>query len=133
MGRGHRRGKRRRQSRVLGRHASAQRRSVPGSKEGEWHPNPFIVQKSDGGFNYATTDLATLAYRLENWQPQEIIYVTDGRQQLHFQQLFATFRRWHPEAKLETRACLVRLDSRRGRQAVQNAVRRDRAAGRPAG
>jgi arginyl-tRNA synthetase len=55
---------------------------------------PALVRKNDGGFNYATTDLATLAYRLETWQPDEIIYVTDGRQQLHFQQVFAAFRRW---------------------------------------
>jgi arginyl-tRNA synthetase len=70
-------------------------------KEGKWVSNPFIIQKSDGGFNYATTDLATLAYRLETWRPDEIVYVTDGRQQLHFRQLFATFRRWHPEAKVK--------------------------------
>src|SRR5262245_47612783 len=70
-------------------------------KDGAWAPNPFIIQKNDGGFNYATTDLATLAYRLETWRPDEIIYVTDGRQQLHFRQLFQTFRRWHPEAKVK--------------------------------
>jgi arginyl-tRNA synthetase len=70
-------------------------------KEGEWIPNPFIIQKSDGGFNYATTDLATLAYRIETWHADEIIYVTDGRQQLHFRQLFAAFRRWHPESKAQ--------------------------------
>jgi arginyl-tRNA synthetase len=69
-------------------------------KDGAWQPNPFLIQKSDGGFNYATTDLATLAYRLEIWSPSEILYVTDGRQQLHFRQLFATFRRWHPEARI---------------------------------
>ena len=69
-------------------------------REGEWVPNPFIIQKQDGGFNYATTDLATLAYRLETWHADEIIYVTDGRQQLHFRQLFASFRRWHPEAPI---------------------------------
>jgi arginyl-tRNA synthetase len=56
--------------------------------------HPAIIRKSDGGFNYTTTDLATLAYRLETWRPDEIIYVTDGRQQLHFQQLFAAFNRW---------------------------------------
>jgi len=55
---------------------------------------PALVRKSDGGFNYATTDLATLAYRSETWQPGEIIYVTDGRQQLHFQQVFAAFQKW---------------------------------------
>jgi arginyl-tRNA synthetase len=61
--------------------------------------NPSIIQKSDGGFNYMTTDLATLEYRLKTWHPDEIIYVTDSRQQLHFNQLFTTFRRWHPDAK----------------------------------
>jgi arginyl-tRNA synthetase len=70
-------------------------------KEGEWVPNPFIVQKQDGGFNYATTDLATLEYRLETWHADEVIYVTDGRQQLHFRQLFAAFRRWHPNARVK--------------------------------
>ncbi len=68
-------------------------------KEGEWLPNPFIVQKQDGAFNYATTDLATLLYRVDTWHADEIIYVTDGRQQLHFRQLFATFRRWRPQAR----------------------------------
>jgi arginyl-tRNA synthetase len=68
-------------------------------KEGEWLANPLIVQKQDGAFNYATTDLATLAHRVDNWHADEIIYVTDGRQQLHFRQLFATFRRWRPEVK----------------------------------
>ncbi len=70
-------------------------------KDGEWMPNPFIIQKHDGGFNYATTDLATLVYRLETWRPDEIIYVTDGRQQLHFRQLFATFRRWRPDHRIK--------------------------------
>jgi len=62
---------------------------VPPLKE-----HPLIIRKSDGGFNYATTDLATLESRLETWKPDEIIYVTDGRQQLHFQQVFAAFRKW---------------------------------------
>jgi arginyl-tRNA synthetase len=56
--------------------------------------HPTLIRKSDGGFNYTTTDLATLEHRLKTWQPDEIIYVTDGRQQLHFQQVFAAFRRW---------------------------------------
>lgn len=66
-------------------------------KEG-WRDNPAMVLKSDGAANYTTTDLATLQYRLETWHPDEIAYVTDGRQQLHFRQMFAVFRRWHPEA-----------------------------------
>ena len=55
---------------------------------------PALIRKSDGGFNYTSSDLAALAYRLETWRPDEIIYVTDGRQQLHFQQVFEAFRRW---------------------------------------
>ena len=43
---------------------------------------PFIIRKSDGASNYATTDLATLAYRLKEWQSGQIIYVTDGRQRI---------------------------------------------------
>ncbi len=70
-------------------------------RDGEWLANPCLIQKSDGGFNYATTDLATLKYRLETWHPSEIAYVTDGRQQLHFRQIFAVFNRWHPEAKIK--------------------------------
>jgi arginyl-tRNA synthetase len=63
--------------------------------------HPALIRKSDGGFNYTTTDLATLAFRLRKWKPDEIIYVTDGRQQLHFQQLFAAFRKWHGESYIK--------------------------------
>jgi arginyl-tRNA synthetase len=59
--------------------------------------HPAMVQKSDGAANYTTTDLATLKHRENSWQPSEVIYVTDGRQQLHFQQLFALYTRWKPE------------------------------------
>jgi len=64
-------------------------------RDGQWVPIPAMVQKADGAANYTTTDLATLEYRLKTWSPDEIVYVTDGRQQLHFRQLFAIFRRWH--------------------------------------
>jgi arginyl-tRNA synthetase len=74
---------------------------VPFEDSPQLKSNPAMIQKSDGAFNYATTDLATIAYRLETWHPDEIVYVTDGRQQLHFQQLFAAFRRWHPEVKVK--------------------------------
>jgi arginyl-tRNA synthetase len=60
--------------------------------------HPAIVRKSDGAANYTTTDLATLKYRCDEWSPDDIIYVTDGRQQLHFRQLFALFASWRPEA-----------------------------------
>ncbi len=59
--------------------------------------HPAIIQKSDGAANYTTTDLATLEHRQKNWQPCEVIYVTDGRQQLHFQQLFELYNRWQPD------------------------------------
>lgn len=67
----------------------------------ELREHPAIVQKSDGAANYTTTDLATLEYRLLTWHPDEIIYITDARQQLHFKQVFAIFRRWHPEANVK--------------------------------
>ncbi len=70
-------------------------------EEGEWKPNPALIQKSDGAANYATTDLATLKYRLETWHPNEIVYVTDGRQQLHFQQIFSISHRWHAETPVK--------------------------------
>lgn len=50
---------------------------------------PCIVRKSDGGYNYATTDLATVFSRVEEFHPDGIVYVTDERQQLHFRQFFA--------------------------------------------
>jgi arginyl-tRNA synthetase len=58
-----------------------------------------IVQKSDGAFNYATTDLATVQSRIEEFHPDKIIYVTDERQQLHFRQFFAIARKlgWKSE------------------------------------
>lgn len=55
---------------------------------------PFIVQKKDGAFLYATTDLATVKYRMNQWQPEAILYVVDHRQSYHFEQLFATVRLW---------------------------------------
>ena len=50
---------------------------------------PCIVRKSDGGYNYATTDVATVFSRENEFRPDGIIYVTDERQQLHFRQFFA--------------------------------------------
>jgi len=58
--------------------------------------SPLIVQKADGAFLYGTTDLATLKYRIEQWHPDEIVYVTDARQQLHFKQVFAAAQKWFP-------------------------------------
>ncbi len=50
---------------------------------------PMIVRKQDGAYLYATTDLATLQYRLEQFDPSEILYVVDTRQSEHFEKLFA--------------------------------------------
>ncbi|MBU1694858.1 MAG: arginine--tRNA ligase [Verrucomicrobia bacterium] len=52
-----------------------------------------IVRKSDGAYNYAATDLATVTSRAEEFQPEAVIYVTDERQQLHFRQVFAIARK----------------------------------------
>ena len=68
------------------------------NRDGEWVPDPALVRKSDGGFNYMTTDLATIDYRLRTWAPHEIVYVVDDRQSGHFKKLFATFARWQPAA-----------------------------------
>jgi arginyl-tRNA synthetase len=62
---------------------------------------PFLIQKQDGAFLYATTDLATIKYRAETFHADRIIYVVDSRQQLHFKQLFAAARRWGYAMKLE--------------------------------
>ena len=55
---------------------------------------PFIIRKSDGAANYATTDLATLLYRVETFHATSIIYVVDKRQSDHFEQLFLTAKAW---------------------------------------
>jgi len=67
------------------------------NRDGEWIADPALVRKSDGGFNYTTTDLATIDYRLKTWSPDEIIYVVDDRQGPHFKKLFLIFARWHPD------------------------------------
>ena len=60
----------------------------------EGSKTPFLVRKSDGAYNYATTDLATVRYRAETWNPDQVLYVVDHRQGDHFKQLFAVARRW---------------------------------------
>ena len=61
------------------------------NKAGE--PLPLIVQKSDGGYNYAATDLAAIRYRIQQDQAERIIYVTDAGQANHFAQVFQVARR----------------------------------------
>ena len=49
---------------------------------------PCILVKSDGAAIYATTDLATMVQRVQDWNPDKMLYVTDKRQNLHFEQIF---------------------------------------------
>ncbi len=67
------------------------------NKEGE--PMPLIVKKSDGAFNYATTDLAALRYRVQQDKAERMLYVTDAGQSNHFAQVFQVAKRagWVPE------------------------------------
>jgi arginyl-tRNA synthetase len=67
------------------------------NKEGE--PMPLIVKKSDGAFNYATTDLAALRYRVQQDKAERMLYVTDAGQSSHFAQVFQVAKRagWVPE------------------------------------
>lgn len=62
---------------------------LEGFKNREGEPLPIMVQKSDGGFNYDTTDLAAIKYRIFEDKAKRIIYVTDLGQSLHFQMVFA--------------------------------------------
>ena len=55
---------------------------------------PFIIRKSDGASNYATTDLATMLYRHEHFNATRIVIVTDDRQKDHFEQLDLTTAKW---------------------------------------
>ena len=63
------------------------------AEKDQWKPAPCIVRKSDGGFLYATTDLATIEHRIAQWGAQEIWYVVGAPQQLHFRQVFAVAAR----------------------------------------
>lgn len=59
----------------------------------EGNAAPFIIRKADGAFTYATTDLATVRYRVDELHADAILYVVDARQAEHFQLLFETCRR----------------------------------------
>ena len=58
-------------------------------KNKKGYPLGLVIQKSDGAYVYATTDLAALRYRVQELKADRIIYVTDARQKLHFEMLFA--------------------------------------------
>ena len=62
---------------------------VPVAEEGDKKEvPPMILVKSDGSAIYATTDLATIVQRMQDWKPDKMLYVTDKRQNLHFEQVF---------------------------------------------
>lgn len=63
-------------------------------REDGWTDNPAIIRKADGGFLYATTDLATIQYRIDTWNADQIWYVVGVPQQLHFRQIFEAAQRW---------------------------------------
>ena len=54
---------------------------------------PMILIKSDGSAIYATTDLATMVQRMQDWAPDKMLYITDKRQNLHFEQVFRAARK----------------------------------------
>jgi arginyl-tRNA synthetase len=62
---------------------------IPVTEEGDKKEvPPMILIKSDGSAIYATTDLATIVQRMQDWSPEKMLYVTDKRQNLHFEQVF---------------------------------------------
>ncbi len=63
-------------------------------REDGWNDNPALIRKADGGFLYATTDLATIQFRIDEWKADHIWYVVGVPQQLHFRQLFDAAARW---------------------------------------
>ena len=63
-------------------------------KEDGWTDNPAIIRKADGGFLYATSDLATIQFRIDEWKADHVWYVVGVPQQLHFRQLFDAAARW---------------------------------------
>jgi arginyl-tRNA synthetase len=64
----------------------------PGFTGREGEPLPVIIRKSDGGYNYSTTDLATIRYRVDTEHVDRMIYVVGAPQALHFQMVFAVAR-----------------------------------------
>lgn len=56
---------------------------------------PCLIMKSDGAYLYQTTDLATIIDRMQSYQPSEMIYITDKRQELHFTQVFRVAKKAH--------------------------------------
>ncbi|GAA4211690.1 arginine--tRNA ligase [Microbispora amethystogenes] len=76
----------------------------PGFTGRDDQPLPLIVRKSDGGYGYATTDLAAIRYRVRDLKADRVLYVVGATQSLHFQMVFAAARMagWlHDEVRAE--------------------------------
>ena len=92
-----------------------QKRGIAVQSEGAWvipvaeetdkkEVPPCILVKSDGSAIYATTDLATMVQRMQDWNPDKMLYVTDKRQNLHFEQIFRAAKKSgivNPETEME--------------------------------
>ena len=78
---------------------------IPVAEEGDKKEMPpCILIKSDGSAIYATTDLATMVQRMADWKPDKMLYVTDKRQNLHFEQIFRAAKKSgivKPETEME--------------------------------
>jgi len=95
--------------------ADLQNRGLAVQSEGAWvvpvaeesdkkEVPPLILVKSDGSAIYATTDLATMVQRMQDWNPHKMLYVTDKRQNLHFEQVFRAAKKSgivHADTELE--------------------------------
>lgn len=67
---------------------------TPPPKDGSEHRADAVVRKKDGAFTYMTSDLATIQYRMKEWNPDAILYVVGAPQSKHFETLFAVAKRW---------------------------------------
>jgi arginyl-tRNA synthetase len=87
-----------------------------GFKNKEGQRLPFIIQKSDGAFLYATTDLAAIRYRVNELKADSIIYVTDSRQKLHFEMLFAVAKMagWDVKQSSDGGTAILAVQTRAG-------------------
>ena len=83
---------------------------MPELADKQGRPSPVIVRKSDGGYLYATTDLAALRYRSQTLGAARILYFIDARQSLHMKQVFTLARK----------AGLVGADVAKAKRAVED-------------
>jgi hypothetical protein len=104
----------------------------PGFTNRNGDPLPLIVQKSDGGYGYAATDLAAVRDRVTRVGASRILYVVGAPQAQHLEMVFATaaMAGWLPDT-VQRRPCGLRQRPWRRPENVQDARRREHPAGRP--